>query len=146
VSAEADLASVRRGFDLFNAGDLETLFSEVFHSEIDYHGDPNISVLTGLPVDLKGSEGVSRAWQAFFDMFDQVRVEGIELEADPDGSVRGTGQMLARGGVSKVPIDAAFHFAWVLEDNRWRFFAVETDQAGVDRAHREWLEANRGAD
>ena len=38
-----DAAVVRRGFEFFNAGDLDALVTEVFHEEIDYAGDPQIS-------------------------------------------------------------------------------------------------------
>jgi hypothetical protein len=71
-ASTADLAAIRRGFELFNAGDLDALHSEVFDPEIDYSGDPQISVLTGLPVEVKGGREVLAVWEGFFAMFDDV--------------------------------------------------------------------------
>ena len=140
-----DAAVVRRGFEFFNAGDLDALVTEVFHEEIDYAGDPQISGLTGLPVDVKGGPGVRDVWQGFFDMFDDVTVADIELDppAQP-GVVRGTGRMVARGGESGVPIDALFHMAWVITDGRWRFLSVRLIEEDTSRALEDWVEANPG--
>jgi ketosteroid isomerase-like protein len=144
VASEADLASIRRGFELFNAGDLETLFRDIFHPEVDYSGDPDISILTGLPVMGKGAEEVRELWQAFFAMFDEVAMEEIQLDADPDGNPIGSCRMMARGGASKVPIDAEFHFAWVLREGRWRFLAAKLDRDQTRGALAEWLQAEDG--
>ena len=142
-ASTADLAAIRRGFELFNAGDLDALHSEVFDPEIDYSGDPQISVLTGLPVEVKGGREVLAVWEGFFAMFDDVSATEIAVEPTPDGPVLGSCRMLARGGASEVPIDALFHFAWVLRDERWRFMAVKLRRDEVERALADWLRSSR---
>jgi SnoaL-like domain len=124
--------------ELFNSGDLETLFREVFHPEIHYHGEPNISVLTGNPVEVRGVEEVGAVWESFFAMFDEVSLDELELEEGEDGVILGSCRMLLRGGESKVPIDAPFYLAWVLRDGRWRFLAAKLDEAEVGRALAAW--------
>jgi hypothetical protein len=139
VSSEANLATVRRGIELFNAGNLETLFKEVFHPDIDYDGEPNISVLTGLPVQVTGVDEVGMVWESFFAMFDEVTLSEIVLETNADGNVLGSCRMLLRGGASQVPIDAPFYLAWVLRDGRWRFLAAKLDRDEAKRALADWL-------
>jgi SnoaL-like domain len=138
VGSEADLAVIRRGLELFNSGDLETLFREVFHPEIVYHGEPNISVLTGKPVEVTGVDEVGAVWEAFFAMFDEVRLDEFEFDEVEGGVVLGKCRMLLRGGESQVPIDAPFYLAWVLRDGRWRFLAAKLEQAEVGRALADW--------
>ena len=48
--------------------------------------------------------------------------------------------MFSRGGASEVPVDAPFHFAWVLDDGRWRFLAAKLDRDEVSQALEGWLE------
>jgi hypothetical protein len=131
---------IQRGFELVNAGDLETLFAEIFHPKIDYSGDPDISILTGLPVEVTGAAGVRDVWAAFFDMFDEVNLVDIELEpTDEDGRFRGQSRMVTRGGTSEVPIEALFHHAWVIEDDRWRYLAAKLKRDDVTAGLSAWL-------
>jgi hypothetical protein len=46
--------------------------------------------------------------------------------------------MVAQGGSSGIPIDAPFHFAWVLRDDRWAFMAAKLDRDQVMVSLREW--------
>jgi ketosteroid isomerase-like protein len=115
------LAAVRRGFELFNAGDLGTLFTETFHPEITYRGDPDISALAGFPTDAEGTDDVRAVWEAFFAMFDEVELTEVELTLQDENTVLGRCRMVTRGGSSGAPIDAPFYFAWVLRDGRWAF-------------------------
>ncbi|MDQ2938979.1 MAG: hypothetical protein M3R23_00440, partial [Actinomycetota bacterium] len=73
------LAAVQRGFELFNAGDLNTLFTETFDPEIAYRGDPDISALAGFPTDAEGADGVRAVWEAFFAMFDEIQLTEVQL-------------------------------------------------------------------
>jgi ketosteroid isomerase-like protein len=136
--AEGDLAAVRRGFELFNAGDLDTLFAEVFDPEVDYRGDPQITALTGTPRNGHGAETVRDLWAAFFAMFDEVRLNDIDLTYHGQGRVTGTCHMVARGEASQVPIDSVFHFAWAIQNNRWRFMAAKLDEAETKKALSDW--------
>ncbi len=119
------LAAVQRGFDLFNAGDLDTLFTETFDPEIAYRGDPDISALAGFPTDAEGAIAVRAVWEAFFGMFDEIQLTEIELTLENEHTVLGRCHMVARGGWSGIPIDVPFHFAWVLRDGRWAFMAAQ---------------------
>jgi ketosteroid isomerase-like protein len=141
--AEANLASVERGFELFNAGDLDTLFTEVFHPDIDYRGDADISALAGFPTNATGAAGVRSVWEAFFAMFDRIQLSAIELQPRGDDEVVGSCHMVAQGGSSDVPIDAPFYFAWVLEEVRWRFMSAKLDRDQVFASLEEWR-ADRG--
>ena len=132
------IAEVQRGFELFNAGDLETLFTETFDPEISYRGDPDISALAGFPTDVEGADGVRAVWEAFFAMFDEIQLTDIELVPEDGETVLGRCHMVAQGGSSGIPIDAPFHFAWVLRDDRWAFMAAKLDRDQVMVSLREW--------
>jgi ketosteroid isomerase-like protein len=138
TDAGANEAVVRRGFDLFNAGDLDGVFEEVFHPEIDYAGDPDISALAGFPAVSKGADQVRAVWAAFFAMFDAVELSDISLEPAEGDTVVGSAHMLTRGGSSEVPIDAPFHFAWVVRDGRWRFMAAKLNREQTLAALADW--------
>jgi hypothetical protein len=127
--ASATLAPIRRSFELFNAGDLETVLDEIFDRDIDYSGDPDISALAGSPVDLRGIDAVRSVWTSFFEMFGEVHLSEIEFEEIAPGQAVGRARMVARGGSSDVPIDAPFHFAWVVRGGRETFMAAKLDRA-----------------
>jgi hypothetical protein len=129
--AEATLAPIRRSFELFNAGDLETVFDEIFDRDIDYSGDPDISALAGSPVDLRGIDAVRSVWTSFFEMFDEIHLSDVEFEEIGPGQAAGRAHMVARGGSSDVPIDAPFHFAWEVRDGRETFMAAKLDRAAT---------------
>jgi hypothetical protein len=128
-STAPTLAPIQRSFELFNAGDLETIFDEIFDGEIDYSGDPDISALAGSPTDLHGIDAVRSVWTSFFEMFDEVQLSEIEFEEIAPGQAVGRARMVARGGSSDVPIDAHFHFAWVTRAGRQTFMAAKLDRA-----------------
>jgi ketosteroid isomerase-like protein len=140
-STDTDLAAVRRGFELFNSGDLETLFREVFDPKISYRGDPQISALAGFPTDAEGVAGVRAVWEGFFAMFDEVQLTEMELSSQGEGTVTGSCRMVAHGGSSGIPIDAPFFLAWVLRDGRWAFMAAKLDREEALAALREWRSA-----
>lgn len=89
-------------------------------------------------MDVSGGDGVGAVWEAFFAMFDEVRLSEIELTAGEGDHVFGSAHMLTRGGSSEVPIDVAFHFAWVVRNGRWRFLAAKLDCDAMLAALREW--------
>ena len=127
----ATLAPIRRSFELFNAGDLETIFDEIFDRDIDYSGDPDISALAGSPTDLRGIEAVRSVWTLFFEMFDEIRLSEVEFEEMGPGQAVGRAHLVARGGSSDVPIDAPFHFAWAVREGRETFMAAKLDRAAT---------------
>jgi ketosteroid isomerase-like protein len=137
-SRDADLAVVRRGFELFNSGDLKTLFTETFDPEISYRGDAQVSALAGFPTNAEGVDGVRAVWEGFFAMFDEVRLTEVELSAEGGDTVIGSCHMVTRGGSSGIPIDAPFYFAWVLRDGRWAFMAAKLDRTETMAALRDW--------
>lgn len=143
AESAAKLATVRRGFALFNAGDMETLYTEVFHPDIDYSGDPDISALAGFPVEAHGVEAVRAVWEAFFGMFDEIHLSEVEVFSGEGDSVFGRAHMVARGGASEVPIDAPFHFTWELCDGRWRFLSTKLDEGAAAAALREFISVYR---
>ena len=145
MSSESDLDVVRRGLELFNKHDLEQLFEEIFHPDVDWRGDEGISVLTGLPVDTTGRAGVRNAWTAFFAMFDEINLEDVEFSpGESAGEVRGSARMVTRGGASEVPVQVVFNFAWVVEEERWRFLAAKRSPGEAVEALHIWL-AGRNA-
>lgn len=91
------VAAVQRGFELFNAGDLETLFTETFDPEIAYRGDPDISALAGFPTDAEGVSGVRAVWEGFFAMFDEVQLTEVELAPEDEHTVLGSCHMVTQG-------------------------------------------------
>jgi ketosteroid isomerase-like protein len=143
TSGGDSLASVRRSFALFNEGRLETILGEIFHPDIDYSGDPDVSALAGFPTDRRGADEVRRVWVAFFEMFDEIRLSEIELREVGPGQVVGSAHMVARGGSSDVPIDAPFHMAWVVREGRQTFMAVKLDRADALAALEDHLAGRR---
>jgi hypothetical protein len=141
--SEATLAPIRRSFELFNAGDLETIFDEIFDRDIDYSGDPDISALAGSPTDLHGIEAVRSVWTSFFEMFDELSLSEIEFEEIRPGEAVGSAHMVARGGSSDVPIDAPFHFAWAVRAGRETFMAAKLDRAATLAALADHLAGRR---
>jgi hypothetical protein len=129
--AGATLAPIRRSFELFNAGDLETVLDEIFDRDIDYSGDPDISALAGSPVDLRGIDAVRSVWTSFFEMFGELHLSEIQFEEIAPGQAVGRARMVARGGSSDVPIDAHFHFAWVVRGGKETFMAAKLDRAAT---------------
>jgi ketosteroid isomerase-like protein len=144
ASASGDsIASVRRSFELFNEGRVDAIFEEIFDPDIDYSGDPDISALAGSPTDKRGAEAVRDVWQAFFGMFEEVQISNVELEEIAPGQVVGSGHMVARGGSSDVPIDAQFHFAWVVREGRQVFLAAKLDRYAARAAMADHLAGRR---
>ena len=92
---------MQRGFDLFNTGDIDTLFAEIFDPDVDYRGEPQIGALSGTPNDPHGSASVRDAWDAFFAMFDEVTPSAVELAHDGPGRVSGEANMVARAGPAR---------------------------------------------
>jgi ketosteroid isomerase-like protein len=137
------VASVRRSFELFNAGEVDTVFEEIFDPDIDYSGDPDVSALVGSQADLRGAQAVRAVWRAFFEIFDEVRISDIELEEIAPGQVVGSAHMVARGGSSGVPIDAPYYFAWVVRDGRQSFLAAKLDRAASRAALADHLAGRR---
>jgi hypothetical protein len=125
------LAVVQRSFELFNDGDRETIFEEIFDCDIDYAGDPDISALAGSPTDLRGIEAVRSVWTSFFEMFDEVHLSEIEFEEIGPGQAVGSAHMVARGGSSDIPIDAPFYFAWAVSGGRQKFMTAKLDRAAA---------------
>jgi ketosteroid isomerase-like protein len=132
------VVAVQRGFELFNAGDLEALFTETFDPKIAYRGDPDISALAGFPTNAEGADAVRAVWEAFFAMFDEVQLTDIELVPEDGETVLGRCHMVAQGGSSGIPIDAPFYFAWVLRTGRWVFMAAKLDRDQTLASLREW--------
>lgn len=144
MSATDSFASIRRSFELFNAGRMDAIFDEIFDPDIDYAGDPDIGALVGLPPDLRGADAVRPLWKAFFEIFDEVQISDIELEEIAPGQVLGSGHMIARGGSSAVPIDTTFHFAWVVrDDGRQTFLASNLDREAPRAALADHLAGRR---
>jgi hypothetical protein len=124
-------ALIRRSFELFNAGELEVIFDQVFDRDVDYAGDPDVSALAGSPTDLRGVEQVRSVWTSFFEMFEEVHLSEISIEEIAPGRLVGSAHMVARGGSSTTPIDAPFYFAWVVRDARQKFMAAKLDRAAT---------------
>lgn len=138
------LRSVERGFELFNSGEFDVLYAEIFDPNISYRGDPEISALAGVLAEAEDAAGVRAMWESFFGMFDEVQLTEVELTARDERTVLGRCHMVTRGGVSGTPIDAPFSFAWVLEEGRWVFMAAKLDPEEVLADLQEW-EAARGS-
>jgi ketosteroid isomerase-like protein len=138
MTDEQAVAVVRRGFEQFNAGDMDALFGETFDPDISYRGDPQISALAGFPTDTEGVQGVQAVWEAFFEAFGNIQLTEIELSAEDEETVIGRCHMVTRGGSSGMPIDSPFHFAWVVRDGRWAFMAAKLEAGETLRALREW--------
>ena len=125
---EATLDVIRRSFELFNAGDAETLLAEMFDPDVRYSADAEISALVGSPIEIRGVDAVREMWTAFFEMFDEVRLTEIEFAAASPGQAVGSAHMVTRGGASETPVDAPFYFAFAVRGRRLAFMAAKLDR------------------
>jgi ketosteroid isomerase-like protein len=135
---EANLELVRRGFELFNEGDLDALFAEVFHPDVDYSGDPDLSALAGFPAEAHGVEAVRAVWEAFFAIFDEIQLTELDAVPGEGDEVFASAHMITQGGTSEVPIDPRLHFAFEVSAGRWRFLSAKLDRTAAVAALRAW--------
>ena len=130
------MAIIRRAFDAYTAGDIETVLS-LCDQDIVITQAPEVP---GVPPQQRGHDGVIEAFGLWPEQWDDFRVEVVRVVADPGDHVVVTTRQSGRGKQSGVEVVGDFTFAFTVREGRtteWRIF-VHEDQAvaalGLDSA------------
>lgn len=128
----SNLEIVRRGYEAFLAGDVETAFS-VFAPDIECYDDPEA---IGEPV-YRGPEGFARMIAVTTEGFEDVRYFAEEFTAAGD-RVLVAARRSGRGAISGVTVEERQYHVWELRDGlavRFRSFLSHADAlnaAGIE--------------
>jgi ketosteroid isomerase-like protein len=132
--SQENVEIVRRGYDLFAAGDLEGLAALIAPDAET--PDASALGLTGTATGIRrGPEGFLRAIGEVTEAFDDYRVEAEEL-TDAGDAVVASVRISGRGKASGAPQEAHLAHLWVLRDGK----AIRGE---VYRTTEEALEAAR---
>ena len=130
------MAIIRRAFDAYTAGDIETVLS-LCDQDIVITQAPEVP---GVPPQQRGHDGVIEAFGLWPEQWDDFRIELVRVVADPGDHVVVTTRQSGRGKQSGVEVVGDFTFAFTVREGRiteWRIF-VHEDQAvaalGLDSA------------
>ena len=130
------MAIIRRAFDAYTAGDIETVLS-LCDEDIVITQAPEVP---GVPPQQRGHDGVIEAFGLWPEQWDDFRVELVRVVADRGDHVVVTTRQSGRGKQSGVEVVGDFTFAFTVREGRiteWRIF-VHEDQAvaalGLDSA------------
>jgi ketosteroid isomerase-like protein len=126
---ERNLALARSAFEAFDAGDLGAVI-ETLHPEVECHvAQPMMNAGTWHGVD--GYQEMTAAW---FEAWEGLRYEEIELEAPDDRHVLASVRQIATGRGSGVPVEMGVVFLFEIEDGRARRFHVYPDRKSAEAA------------
>ena len=121
------MAIIRRAFDAYTAGDIETVLS-LCDQDIVITQAPEVP---GVPPQQRGHDGVIEAFGLWPEQWDDFRVELLRVVADPGDHVVVTTRQSGRGKQSGVEVVGDFTFAFTVREGRiteWQIF-VHEDQA-----------------
>jgi ketosteroid isomerase-like protein len=108
VPAEpTNIELARRGFDAWNADDLDALLA-LCHPEIEYHSS---GVFPGMEPVYRGKEGIRRWWQTFHEPWSEIKVIPEKIVERP-----GVVNVLVRfEGTGRQGIETSMRFINALE-------------------------------
>ena len=112
AEAERLIERLRRGYDAFNRGDLESVLDDI---------DPDVEVEERPdapdPLHVRGREGAMRGFQALHEEFENYRFEAREFIVEGEHLIVVLRQS-GRGRLSGIPIEGDIVHAWRVEDDR----------------------------
>jgi ketosteroid isomerase-like protein len=120
---ERNLELVRSAFAAFDAGDVSGVLATL-HPEVECHVSPRM-MNAGTWHGVDGYTEMAAAW---FEAFEDLRYEIVELEAPDDRHVLVTANQTATGRGSGVPVEMDVVFMLEVEDGRARRFHIYPDR------------------
>ncbi len=114
--SQENLAVVRRGYELYEAGDLEGV-ADLFSDAAEVADAGGLGVTGSAAGTRSGPEGFLRANEEALEAFDEYRVETAEF-IDAGEAVVVPVRISGRGRASGVPLDARLTHLWVLREGK----------------------------
>jgi ketosteroid isomerase-like protein len=120
---ERNLELVRSAFEAFDASDTARLISTL-HPEIECHVSPRL-INSGT---WHGHDGYLEMTGAWFEAWEGLHYEAIDLEAPDDRHVLASMRQIATGRGSGVPVEMDIVFLFEVDDGLARRFHVYPDR------------------
>jgi uncharacterized protein len=123
--SQENVAVVRRAFDAYWAGDLQTVLA-LCAEDILITQAPEVP---GVPPQQRGHAGVLEAFGLWPEQWDDFRIEIERIVADPGDHVVVATRQSGRGKHSGVEVVGEFTFVFAIRDGRiseWRIFVQES--------------------
>jgi ketosteroid isomerase-like protein len=120
---------VRAAFEAFNDEDIEGVVP-VLHPEIESHVSPRM-MNAGTWHGIDGYREMAAAW---FEAWEGLRYEMVELEAPDDRNVLATLRQLATGRGSGVPVEMDVVFLVEVDDGLARRIHIYPDRESAEAA------------
>jgi ketosteroid isomerase-like protein len=112
---------LRRGMELWNAGDYESL-AEILDPEVDI--DATNRVLN--PARYRGIEGFRKLTEETFEVWDEWHVEPTQFVWNGDRVVVEV-RITARGKGSGIRVTETYHTVWQVEEGRGTAMEIHVD-------------------
>jgi ketosteroid isomerase-like protein len=113
--SEENVEVVRRGLELFNRGEVDTVIRDILHDEIEI--TPGIGPLLGVAT-VRGKENVRKFWVEDLPQgFDEFRIEPRAVE-DLGRAILVESHYRARGPRTGIELEQTFTTVYVLRDGR----------------------------
>jgi ketosteroid isomerase-like protein len=120
---ERNLELVQVAFEAFDANDVEGVIPTL-HPEVESHVSPRM-MNAGTWHGIDGYREMASAW---FEAWEGLRYEVVELEAPDDRHVLATLRQIATGRGSGVPVEMDVFFLFEIEDGRARRLHIYPDR------------------
>jgi ketosteroid isomerase-like protein len=122
--AEANIALIRRAFEAYTAGDIETVLG-LCSEDIVITQAPEVP---GVAPQQHGHDGVMEAFGLWPEQWDDFHIEIEGIVADPGEYVAVKTRQSGRGKQSGVEVVGEFTFVFAVRDGKiaeWRIFVDE---------------------
>lgn len=122
--SQENVAIVRRAFDAYTGGDLDTVFALCAEDIVITQA----AEVPGVSPQQRGHDGVLEAFGAWPEQWDDFEIEIQRIVADPGEHVVVATQQSGRGKQSGVRVEAEFTFVFTVRDGKiaeWRIFVAE---------------------
>ena len=113
---------IRRAYELWNADEDERLL-ESFHPDVVY---VTSGVFPGFDPEYRGREGIARFRDEMLEAWERFELEPLDVAVEGD-VVTVAIRFVARGRVSGVDVDVAFHHVAQMRDGLIYRFAAHPD-------------------
>jgi|SRR5271165_702838 len=111
--SQQNVDTIRKGFEDFNAGDVERFLGRV-HPDFEIQIPPELSAE---PDTYRGHDGLRRYFSSFEDAMDEIRFEA-ERVWDAGDSVVVAARLTAKGRHTAIPVTQHFAQVWSLRDGK----------------------------
>jgi ketosteroid isomerase-like protein len=126
--AHEDEQLVRRGFELWNCGDFESL-KEIFHPDVEI--DASHRVLN--PARYHGIEGFERLTKETFDIWEEWSIEPMMFRWNGNRVLVKT-RINARGKGSGVRLAETYYSIWTIEGGKGTMLELHVDRDAAYRS------------